>query len=400
MARPKTSRDHTPHLAMFGDVRSVHLRRIANHFAGHGYRVTVISDSEPPDPATHRTAFDFCPWQWPERASWLVNRFWLHRSRAWLRRLLARIGADLLHVHYLNYAAVGAAAGVRDIPVVFTAWGSDINTDPERLRRFPARSRFRRYLRSADLFTADAQDLFDRYIELAARPVRGALVRFGADLDVFRPGEPSAELRDELGLPPQARVVLFVRGFRPDYKALTFVRSAPEVVRCVPDAHFVIKAPPLYTESDRRHADDARLLIDRLGLRERFVLDVRYVPHERIADYLRLADVLVNVPERDGLAEELIEAMACGLPVVGPNHPAYDGFFEPEQTGLEAAHDDPAAVAAQVVRLLRDPELAARMACRCRAVAEQHGDWHAEMRKMAALYDDLLAQDRAVRSRT
>lgn len=379
-----------PHLAVFGDVQSIHVRRWADHFSRNGYRVTVISYHERPSADSH-SDFDYVYWVWPRKWHWIGNRFWVPRCRMKLRRLLRRIGADILHVHYLNFSSVAAGSGVKHIPVVFTAWGSDLNLAEEFITFFLTYRRFRQYLGGASIVTVDAPTLRDRYLELATRPAPVTIIRFGADLSVFRPGTAPAELRRELRLPDGARTVLFVRGFWPPHNAKTIVQAAPAVLEKVPNAFFVMKTILDDTENRRGYAAEVREMIDAMGLSDRFRLDGRNVDHPKIADYMRLSDVIVNIPDVDALPASLMESMACGLPSVSAPLAAYEGVFTDGQTGLAADPHDPSDVAAKIIRLLTDEPLRTRMSAEARRVAERVADWNVEMRRMARIYKDLLA---------
>src|SRR5690606_3724519 len=79
--------------------------------------------------------------------------------------------------------------------------------------------------------------------------------------------------------------------------------------------------------------------------------------------YVHTAD-----PElEDGYNLAMLEAMACGLPVVGCCHPT-----SPIEHGISGfLDDDPAALATFARRLLDEPELAARMGAAARATVER-----------------------------
>ncbi len=77
------------------------------------------------------------------------------------------------------------------------------------------------------------------------------------------------------------------------------------------------------------------------------------------ADVFVLACVIASDGDRDGLPNVLLEAMACGVPVVGTNVCALPEIIEPERTGLLAKPGDPQDLADQLERMLYDEELRA-----------------------------------------
>ena len=73
------------------------------------------------------------------------------------------------------------------------------------------------------------------------------------------------------------------------------------------------------------------------------------------------ADGAVSVSRSEGLPFNLMEAMACGLPVAATAVKGHVDLVEPEATGLLAPPDDPDALARCFRRLAEDPDLRRRL---------------------------------------
>lgn len=118
---------------------------------------------------------------------------------------------------------------------------------------------------------------------------------------------------------------------------------------------------------------------DRLGLRERVQL-MGAAGTDEIVAALGAADMFALTPrvladgDRDGIPNVLVEAMACGLPVVTTSAGGIDELVRPDVNGLLAAPGDVAAVAASVERLLRDPALGRRLGSAARVTVEADYD--------------------------
>jgi len=137
------------------------------------------------------------------------------------------------------------------------------------------------------------------------------------------------------------------------------IRAAPDVIRKVPDVHFIIiGSGPLANSLER--------LSTALGLSERFTY-AGEVPSESLAQYYQAADLFVlpcrTMPNGDteGFGLVFLEANACGLPVVagaagGTVEAVIDG-----ETGLLVNGSDTNEIASSIVKILRDPKLAARL---------------------------------------
>src|SRR6185503_1333769 len=138
------------------------------------------------------------------------------------------------------------------------------------------------------------------------------------------------------------------------------LQAFPAVLREVPNAALL-----LVGEGEDRPMLEGTA--DALGIAAR----VRFagaVPHARIADYLRLSE---------GLGSAFLEAMACGVPIVGTRAGGIPDFLEEGRTGLFCDPDRPDTIAAALVRLLREPQLARTLARNGRALVAERYRWEA-----------------------
>lgn len=97
------------------------------------------------------------------------------------------------------------------------------------------------------------------------------------------------------------------------------------------------------------------------------------VPHEKLPEYHRRADLFVLPSRIEGHPKALVEAMASGLPCVGADVPGIRDVIVHEENGLLVAPEE-AAFRAAVERLLDDPALARALGKRARATATEQYD--------------------------
>ena len=207
---------------------------------------------------------------------------------------------------------------------------------------------------------------------------RVQVVHNGVDVDQFKPQERSMRLRQELGLPQDARVLASV-GRLVGWKGL---RVIIEVLRQLPpDVHYLVAG---------EGPDEARLREQaaQLGLGERVHFCGR-VAHDRLPQLLAQADLLLQ----PSLGEEsfgitLVEAMACGLPVLASRQ---GGMTEIVVSGVTGELLPPGEVEAwrvAIAALLQQPERmrALGAAGRARAVAEF--TWAANAAKLERLLQE------------
>lgn len=176
------------------------------------------------------------------------------------------------------------------------------------------------------------------------------------DLDRFRPGPPDPGVRAELAACPGEPLVVMVGRVDPRKGVDVAVRAVAELRRTRPSVQLAVVGAPF---------KDAPEWLDRLH-REAAALGegaVRFTgPRTDVEDVLRAADVFVNCSAAEPFGLSLVEAMACGRPVVataagGPLDFVVDGV-----NGRLVPPDDPRALAAALDDVLGDAAHAERLA--------------------------------------
>lgn len=312
----------------------------------------------------------------PPGLGMLSNPFALYRcARATLARLRAAgLDFDLIDAHYLYPDGVAAVWLGRDLgkPVVITARGSDTSQLPQ--YRIPGRM-IRAAIARADALVAVSADLRDGLLALGAPPEKVMVLRNGVDLSAFRPVADRAAARSVLGL---AGPTLLSVGHLIERKRnhLTI-----EALADLPDHTLLLVG-------DGPEKPALQALADRLGVAGR----VRFLgvkPHAELPLYYSAADLMVLASSREGWANVLLEAMACGTPVLAtPAWGSREAVSAPE-AGLVLDEATPAALAEGVRRLLAAPPDRAMT----RAYAEGYS-WDATSAGQLALFARVLEQRR------
>lgn len=360
-------------LCFISNPNSTHTRRWVSWFARRGHRVCLIADDPLRDAWPEVEVFDL-----PERVNVPVMRYlpW----EIWTRRIIRHWQPDILHAHRVSSAGwLGAFSGFH--PFVVTPWGSDLYQHPYRSRL--ARWLARYTLRRADLVTADSEDLRRQAIFLGANPAKTHLVQWGVDLALFNPGDASP-LRAELGI-GEGPVVLSPRAVKPIYNLDTIVSAIPRVRAAIPPVIFVLRD----YGTDAGYKAKIQALIGEFGVADAVRWLGRIEPWERNADTYRMASVAVSVPDSDGTPVSVLEAMACGLPVIAGDLPSLREWITPGENGLLVPVRDARALADAILALLNDPARRAVFAQRGLETVRQRASHQIEMEKMEALYASL-----------
>ena len=143
------------------------------------------------------------------------------------------------------------------------------------------------------------------------------------------------------------------RGFSAYYSVDIVVRAFAEVKKEYPAAQLdLVGGGPL--------EGDVRKLV--AGLKLSDVNFTGVASRQEIGKYYDAADIFINASWLDNMPLSIIEAFAAGTPVVSTSPECMPYLVEHERTGLLSAVGDASALAANVIRLLREPALAALLA--------------------------------------
>jgi glycosyltransferase involved in cell wall biosynthesis len=365
-------------LAFLADPNETHTHRWLRWFAEHGHHVDLVAppELELEGPLPPGVAFRALPRYGGRR---LRPLGYLEARRA-VRGVVLPLRPDVLHAHYLTgYGWLAWLSGIR--PYAVSVWGSDV------FRTLPA-SRKARWLgrlalAGAAVVTADSRDLADAAVAAGARRDRTLLVQFGVDTARFVPGPPDPGLRARLGLRP-GRLVFSPRTLMDLYRHDVVLRAMAQLPA---DVLLLLSA---------RHQDPAtraRLdgLIDELDLQDRVTI-AESIPHEEMAAVLRLADIVLSIPETDGTPVTILEALAVGRPVVASDVPSVREWLGDLDPGRLVPVGDVAATAAALRHVLETTDAAsAAIAVAGRRMVVDAADHDANMRLMEARYAQLAA---------
>jgi glycosyltransferase involved in cell wall biosynthesis len=231
-------------------------------------------------------------------------------------------------------------------------------------------------LSDADAVTVNSASLAEGVVALGADRERVHEIGWGVDVDRFS-GRDDGALAAELGLSGRP-IVVSTRGHKPIYNLDVIVEAMPDVLRQVPDAAFLFMGHGPMTDSLR-----ARLAA--LGVLEQARFR-RFAEHELPVAFAA-ASVAVSVPSSDsGRPTSLLEAMASRLPVVLSDVPGIRELVDQGQGAEIVPVRDPAATAAAIVKLLRDPGLREAHGARNRSVVSERANATDETEKCLALY--------------
>lgn len=285
---------------------------------------------------------------------------------------IRRTGVTRLHAHFASLATTVArlASLLTGVPYSFTAHAKDLfheSVDPRDVDRKIAGASH-----VVTVSDYNVRHLMSSYPATAFTPVRR--VYNGIDLERFsfvpgRSGDP---------------VILAVgrlvekKGFADLIRAVAELRAAGRIVWCR-----IVGGGELESQ--------LRALVDSLGVADLVTL-TGPLPQANVREELERAHVFVapcvvgSDGNADGLPTVLLEAMAVGTPCISTDVTGITEAVRDGETGLVAPQHAPRELAAAIVRVIEDPEFAAKLAASARELIAEEFD----VRRQSALLEELV----------
>jgi glycosyltransferase involved in cell wall biosynthesis len=225
------------------------------------------------------------------------------------------------------------------------------------------------------LLTVSESSRRDITAQMGVPAERLHVVPVGVDPSVFRPLPDRTRIPGRLMTTASADVPM--KGLVPLLEALAKVRTER------PDAHLVVIGRPKQKSLIPRR-------IDELGLTDA-VQFVSGVTTEAIVEHYAQAELACVPSLYEGFSLPAVEAMACGVPVVGTTGGAVPEVIGRDgDTGLLVPPGDPSALAVAILRALGDPDLRDRIGAAGRARALQRFTWRRTAQRTLEHYHLLL----------
>lgn len=261
---------------------------------------------------------------------------WMYCSiRGTVMRVAREYRPDVLLVTWAYPDAVAGAALARrlELPWVAKVHGSDVNVSA----MVPAlRRQIRWALRQASCTFAVSEPLKQRLIEIGV-PARAIRVQHnGIDPDRFAVMD-RVEARRKLGLPLDRQITLYVGNLKPDKGVLDLLEAARSMAADGGEMPLVV-----YVGGGSGH-EPLAAGIARHGLGEAVRL-AGPRPHDEIPAWIAAADLLCLPSHREGCPNVVLEALACGRPVVASRVGAVPEFVD-DRSGFVVEPGEPSELA-------------------------------------------------------
>jgi glycosyltransferase involved in cell wall biosynthesis len=278
-------------------------------------------------------------WYLPKLKRQWHGRFFFHSAWPALKKLARRIKPEVLLANWVypdGWAGVQAASAL-GLPVVVQALGSDLMIAAQDPARLPL---IKHVLARADAVMTVSRPLAQEARRLGAAGEKVVVVPNGVNQRLFRPAD-KGEARRRLGVPQSGPLALFVGNLVP----VKGIETALKALATLPHVTMLIVGQgPLEPK--------LRLMAQDLGAGEQ-VIWAGPQDHEHVPGFMAACDVLLLPSLSEGEPNVVLEALACGRPVVASDVGGVGRLIQSGRQGLLVPPGEPQPLADAIARALQ-----------------------------------------------
>ena len=309
-----------------------------------------------------------------------------------LNRVINDVKPDLIQSGPIQTAAfLVALTGFE--PLVSMSWGYDLLIDAERNAAYRWMTRYT--LKRSSVMVGDCDTIRQKAIFYGMPDERIVFFPWGVEIEHFTlrdDGDPAIDnqepsLRDQLGWNDDNFIILSTRGWEQIYGVEIIANAVANVAKERPNLRLLMLG-------EGSQASLIRKIFSHAGVNEQVhcpgLISVLDLP-----DYYRTADLYVSASHSDGSSISLLEAMACGCPVLVSDIPGNREWVKPGVQGWLFKDGDPNELERALYRALDDKsDRLLEMGKAARMLVERRADWKKNFPKLFEAYRLALESSR------
>ncbi len=364
-------------ILLLSDVNSVHTRKWALSLAGDGYLVGIFSLNKKkedwfkqnPSILYLSEATNFNASEGSD-----IGKLKYISALSGLKKAIRQFNPDILHAHYAtSYGLLGALAGFH--PFIISVWGSDVFDFPK--KGFLFRRLLRYNLKKADKILSTSKIMAKETSGYTDKEI--IITPFGVDTDIFKPKEPPPFYK-------QGDIVIgTIKALEKKYGIEYLIRAFGLLKKRNPQMPL-----KLMIVGKGSLLNELKALAAELNI-EQDVHFTGFVDPEQIPAYHNLftVEVFPSVSDSESFGVAVIEASACGKPVVVSNVGGLAEVVENNKTGILVPPKDSEKIAGAVEKLLTDSNLRNEMGVNGRQRVEKLYEWNDCVMQMEDIYNKM-----------
>jgi glycosyltransferase involved in cell wall biosynthesis len=210
------------------------------------------------------------------------------------------------------------------------------------------------------------------------------VIHHGIDTELFNPTISREIARGKLGIPLNAKVILWNDRISPEKNLEIFVEAMRYVIREIKEAYVYIMGRAVVKEYYEKIKGSIKDLVKSGRAR----IHIGWIPHSKLPLLYRASDIFVRTSKYENFGLGVIEAMACGIPTVAPNATTFPEIIGDEITLYKS--DDPIDLANKIMHLIMDKDLYDSVRGYQLARAQDQFNINFTAKKYIKLYSSLL----------
>ncbi|MBO3800152.1 MAG: GT4 family glycosyltransferase PelF [Candidatus Brockarchaeota archaeon] len=227
-------------------------------------------------------------------------------------------------------------------------------------------------IQSSDKIIAVSNSVMKHALSLGAASSKIKVIPNGVDLDEFKPRREFKKIG--------VKKIIFIGRLFPNKGIQYLVKAAPIVLAKHPHVEFVIVGRgPMEAE--------LRNMVKRLNVEHAFKF-LGIVPS--IPEVMSQCDVFVRPSLTEGMPLTILEAMACGLPVIASKIPGSSEVVKDGETGVLVETGNVEQLSNAIIKLLEDENYAERIRKRAYEFVKNHYSWDRVAKEYLKTYNEIL----------
>jgi glycosyltransferase involved in cell wall biosynthesis len=221
-------------------------------------------------------------------------------------------------------------------------------------------------------------------IDAGVSPKKIKIIDEGVDTDVFKPKGDILLIKNKIGVQKHGPVFLTVGGIIPHKGQDHLIKAVPGILKKFPDSLFLLVGQVRSEE----YLQELQKLVLELNVSDsvKIITDVE----SGIDEYYKASDIYVQPSLEEGFCLSILEAMACGKPVIGTKTGAIPKFISESKGGIliEPASSD--QIYDAIVKIMDDGEEIQKMGLKSRDYVVENYSWDKTARDTLELYKSLF----------
>lgn len=311
-----------------------------------------------------------------------------------IKKILDEFRPDVVHVQVSDPIGLSVVAYARrnHVPVVTTEHNQpEVITDPLKIPAVAKKpvnvvlsAYFRNRQSKSDFVTMPTKQAIENLIYANGKKfsIPIAAVSNGVDLACFGPGEAEESLYKKYKIPQNRPVVLYVGRVDPEKQVGTVIQAFWELLHKIPKALLLVVGDGVDKSRLRKE-------IKKMGIDESVKFLGRVLPPD-LYELYKVGDLFVTASEIETQGIVLIEAAACGLPLVAVDKGAVAEVCQDEVNGFLCEPGNSKEISEAMVKILSDEKLRAKFSKNSLKIAAEH-DFEKTLDKFINIYNRVIS---------